>query len=113
MIGFRATDDDEPESLPVIDGTATTRELSEREEVELFVETVAKLRELGATEVRIGGMRASFPMLVQAPQRVPVGEKPRAKPAEPEQDFPDQPGDTAEDRERRKRYRDIAKVVGQ
>lgn len=62
MIGFRATDSDEDAPGEVVDGVASTRELSPAEHCDLFVDLCKRLRELGAIEVRAAEYRAVWPV---------------------------------------------------
>lgn len=110
MMGFRATDDDEP-APEVRDGVASERELSPAERVELFVGLCERLRAMGAIEVRANEYRAvwSAPAAPHQLSMIPVREKPKPeRPAEPEKLLPT---DTPEDIARRERHAEIRRAV--
>lgn len=121
-MGFRATDDDADEAAQVVDGIATTAELTPQQHCELFVELCTKLRALGATEVRAERYRAVFPTTVSHTNaypttltvpvtRVPIGPKPR----QPEEKLELYDGErlTEEEKAARREKRRIAELLGQ
>lgn len=121
-MGFRATDDDADadEAAQVVDGTATTAELTPQQHGELFVDLCTKLRALGATEVRAERYRAVFGGAVTAPvasagpvvTRVPIGAP---KPKQPEEKLELYEGErlTEEEKAARREKRRIAELLVQ
>lgn len=126
-LGFATDDDQETAPDGVVDGRADEREPSAHEVSELFMGMCEKLRAMGCIRVDAFGLSARFPVETgparaqPSPAAVPVVT---ALPAEPKQQrkrkpekgpaddvFPDQEGDTEEDRVRRRKYRDLATVI--
>lgn len=78
----------------------------------IFREHCAALRELGATEIVVGDMRATFGAPPPTPRVIPTPKPEKKRKPSPVADvFPDQPGDTQEDKERRARYRDAVDAM--
>jgi hypothetical protein len=118
-LGFRATDGDDESTLQVVDGSVSSAGLTPEQHCDLFADLCTKLRALGATEVRAERFRARFdaqPAAQPAAQntaapgvvvtRVQLGPRPKA----PEEALTVHEGEqlSEADKERRRRYRDIA-----
>lgn len=112
-LGFRATDDeDETEPTPdVVDGRAdeTEREPTIKEQCEIFRDLCSTMRSMGATEVRMGGFRATFPP-AQPPRAMPASAR-EPRPTKSDDEIPRLDGDGPEDIARRQRYSEVARTL--
>jgi hypothetical protein len=113
-IGFGNTDEDAG-TPGVLEGDSHMTESVERD-AKLFLQLCKDLRELGATDVKLGSMRARFGASAPAAQptaiiRVPVGVQERNP--EPEEKLELYPGEvlTSEDKARRREQQRIRDLV--
>lgn len=86
-MGFRSEDEDEDEEPSGILEGKHSGEDSTDHDVDLFYGLCKDLRELGACDVKMGSMRAKWPVDAQPPRpavlRVPVGSVSETGPTEP------------------------------